>query len=324
MTVSALHRLSGVPLTAVLGYLPLVGMDVLPYLVPMAFLLAVVASYGRLSSDNEWTAICMAGIHPLRVLVVPCAAALALGLATWYLLAEVRPAWKLSQSTYKSEAIREAFQNLSPGRTEFQFGDFYLNAAQREGNTFFDAVIEIPSEGDQALAMLADAAHFGFDGDDLVVDCINLRSVRDGEYVANERPRVRLPLSRLVPVEKLSHNRGKFFRSGELTSLLRRGDLAPEDERSFRYEVHRRYALAASFLMFALLGVPTALWRRSSTQLGALSCAMGFAFLYYVVGLNLGKDTASSGVVDPALAAWGANLLGTAGALVLVRRILWR
>lgn len=333
LAVSAVHRLSGVGMGAVLGYLPLVGMDVLPYLVPMAFLLAVVATFGRFSVDNEWTAMRMAGLHPLRVLSMPALVAVILGLVTLWLLAEVRPGWKDAQYDYRNTAIKEAFQSLAPGRTDFQFGDFHLNAAQREGNTFYDAVLELPrAEGDDPFVLIADAAHFGFEerpesdgpSDVLRIEFVRARSVKDDEYIALQWPIVRLPLDELLPPRRVTSRVARFRASSALRETLDQGVLAPEQERQFRYELHRRFALSASFLTFLLLGVPTGLWRKSGTQLGALASAVTFAFVYYVLSLNLGKEAAHSGTADPVLAAWGANLVMCGVGVIALRRVVWR
>ena len=217
LAVSAVHKLSGVGMGAVLGYMPLVGMDILPFLVPMAFLLAVVATFGRFAVDNEWTAIRSAGIHPLRTLLMPALTALVLGGVTFWLMSEVRPRWKDAQYDYRNSAIKEAFQTLAAGRTELVFGDFYLNSGHREGNTFYDAVLEVPrAEGEDPIVIIADAASFSFeravvppgaDGAPMVapngelqreellqIAFTRARTVNDAEYMAMEAPVLRLPL----------------------------------------------------------------------------------------------------------------------------------
>ncbi len=335
LAVSAVHRLSGVGIGAVLGYLPLVGMDILPFLVPMAFLLAVVATFGRFSVDNEWTAIRSAGIHPMRTLLMPALVAIVLGGVTFWLMSEVRPRWKDAQYDYRNSAIKEAFQSLAAGRTELVFGDFYLNSGSREGNTFYDAVLEVPrGEGEEPIVIIADAANFGFDRsndgsatleDDLLrIEFAGARTVKDDEYMAMEYPVLRLPLDELLPKRKPSKNVARFRTSGALRAALKADDIEPVDERRFNYEVHSRYALSACFLVFLSIGVPAGLRRRSGTQLGALASAVSFAFIYHVLSLNLGKETAHSGSVDPVLAAWGANIVLLTFGLIALRRVAWK
>ena len=60
MAVSAVHKLSGVGTLAVVSYLPLLLAGFIPYATPVALLLALVSTYGRLAADKEWTAIQMA------------------------------------------------------------------------------------------------------------------------------------------------------------------------------------------------------------------------------------------------------------------------
>ena len=79
--IQAIHKLEGVDLFVVLRYLPMVLVELVAYLLPMAFLLAVVATYGRLAAERELVAIKMAGIHPAR-LTLP-ALAIAVVLSGW-------------------------------------------------------------------------------------------------------------------------------------------------------------------------------------------------------------------------------------------------
>ena len=66
---------------------------------PMAFLLGVEATYGRLAAERELVAIRMAGIHPARLALPAVAIAAVLTLFTDFLLADVTPAWTYIQRT---------------------------------------------------------------------------------------------------------------------------------------------------------------------------------------------------------------------------------
>ena len=64
VAVQAVHKMQGVSPTTILQYMPLVLVDLVPYLLPMAFLLAVVATFGRIAADRELVAINMSDTHP--------------------------------------------------------------------------------------------------------------------------------------------------------------------------------------------------------------------------------------------------------------------
>src|SRR6185503_838178 len=76
----AVHKLAGVKIMLVLLYIPLIQTGMIPYILPLAFLLAVVVTYGRLAADNEWTAIRMSGRNPAACLMPGAVMAVALGI----------------------------------------------------------------------------------------------------------------------------------------------------------------------------------------------------------------------------------------------------
>ena len=131
VAVSAITRLGGVNVTSLIAYLPLAAMDLLPYLLPMGFLLAITAAYGRLAADNEWTAMQMARRNPYKLLLPAFLLAGLFSIGTYHMMATIRPAWKYEQRVFARTALIDTFKDLNPGRTEIAFGDFYLNAARR-------------------------------------------------------------------------------------------------------------------------------------------------------------------------------------------------
>jgi lipopolysaccharide export LptBFGC system permease protein LptF len=158
IAVSAVHRIGGGGMSTLLGFLPMVLVDLFPYLLPIGFLLAVVSTYGRLAAESEWTAIRMAGIHPLKSAAPALVVALACSGVLHVLVSEVSPTLTYVERVYLRDAVVKSFRSLSPGRTEISIGDFYLNAPDRDGNTFFEALIHIPaSKGKEARTVLADS-----------------------------------------------------------------------------------------------------------------------------------------------------------------------
>lgn len=325
IAVSAVHRLGGVSLQAVLSYIPLVGIELAPYLVSLGFLLGVVSTFGRLAADNEWVAIGMSGIHPFRTLVPGLLLAGVLGYGTHALLAEVSPVWKLEQGNFRSNALVEAFRNLAPGRSELDFGRFYLGAVSRDGDAFVDVQIHVPRDGEQEnLVLVAERAELSFADDDLFLQLTGMRTVRRDEMWAIAEPRVVVDLSQLVTRRSRDPTLAKHQTSHALRAALAEGELASERELSYRFELHRRLAVGATYLVFLLVGIPTGLWLRSGHQLAGMGMAAAYAFIYYILSLRLGSALALSGTLAPELAAWTTNLLGGAVGLGLLWRVVRR
>ena len=325
IAVSAVHRLGGVSLQAVLTYIPLVGVELAPYLVSLGFLLGVVSTFGRLAADREWIAVSMSGIHPFRTLIPGAMLAVVLGCGTYALLANVSPVWKLEQGNFRGNALLEAFRNLAPGRSELDLGPFYLGAVSRDGDAFVDVQIHVPREGGKEnLVLVAERAELSISDDELFVQLIEARTVKRDEMLRSAAPAVVINLSELITRRSKDPTLAKHQTSAAILAALSDGQLEQERELSYRFEVHRRFAVGATYLVFLLVGIPTGLWLRSGNQLVGMGAAAIYAFTYYILSLRLGAALAQSGTVPPELAAWTTNLLGAAVGVFLLWRVVRR
>lgn len=323
IAVNAVHKLGGVSMGALLGYLPLVLVDLGPYLVPIGFLLAVVATYGRLAADHEWTAICMAGFSPIRMALPAFALGSVLSVGTLWLLGNVSPSLRFAKRSYLKSSVVQGLKSLSPGRTELKFPgtEFYLAAKHRdprEIDRFRDVLIYMPTrDGEEPETFLADAATFRFEGDAMQVRLENARRVHSQGDTTLGTFVLQADLNRLLGGDTQDRTFWKYQTSSELRRNLAAGNIHESEVRSARFEVHRRRALAATFLLFCMLGIPTGLILRKGTMLGALATAVGYALVYYVLTLRLGKTLARSDVAPEWAAAWATTVIGTvAGAIM--------
>jgi lipopolysaccharide export system permease protein len=128
----------------------------------------------------------------------------------------------------------------------------------------------------------------------------------------------------------LQENVGKLkprdMRMEELREVIARGragdplaELRYTDVDVYVGQLHRRYALAATPLLFALLATPLAVGRaRGGRSSGALLC-VGLIFLYYAL-LSFGEYLIESDTVPPAPAMWLPNLLFGLSAVPLYLR----
>lgn len=333
IAVNAVHKLDGGSIALVLGYLPLVVTELVPYLVPVGFLLAIVASYGRLAADNEWTAISMAGVRPWRMLTPTLMLGSILALGTFWILSEVSPNLRKEKRSYLQSAAVESFKNLAPGRTSIRIADFYLGAAHRaEDGSFLDARIHVPfseeddEEGGEPQTLFAKRVSFAFRDNLMFVNLVEPETMFVGrdtvERSENGVTDLIVDLDRIFGVKKNDWTKPKYLSTREIWRALREGEVPEEKQRVFRYEAQRRMALSASLILFVLLGAPTGLLLRRGTQLGAMTAAVVYALLYYLVAINIGKQVANGTDLPVALAAWAGNGVGFAVACVLLRKAL--
>jgi lipopolysaccharide export system permease protein len=345
--VSAVHKLAGVGVGPLLGFVPLVVVELLPYLVPIGLLLATVATFGRMAADNEWTAIQMAGFHPLRMVRPAALLAVLLGLALHWVVCNVSPRTAYLKSDYAKNSVVRMLKTLDPGRTELRFGEFYLSARSRDAadrSRFFDAFIHVPAkEGEPPQTVLAASAEFTVESSRMRIDLENARWVRGGGDARVGRAAIELDLDLLFP-DSANKSSWKFAPSGELRRRIARTEAAiaaappgakpaieespgwvpPRDLDRAWYEVHQRDAIAAVCPMFLILGVATGLILRRGSQLVAFATAVAYALAYYLLSMRFGKALAVGGAVPQWLAAWATTIVGSVVGLALLRRALWR
>jgi lipopolysaccharide export LptBFGC system permease protein LptF len=322
ITAIAVHKLAGVEVKLVLLYIPLIEAGLFPYILPLAFLLAVVTTYGRLVADNEWTAIRMSGRNPRDCLLPGLCMALALGGLTLWLVSSKLPDIRARQSEYMTNALAGTLRQNNPGRTELQLQDFYISSASREGNDFIDAYVFVPGdkEGKKAKTILADRVRFNFDENNIYAELTNARTFQDGAFAKSGSATVRIELDALR--KKPNKNTGvRYLKSSEMRDMIDRGELEEKAD-VFRYEVQSRQAMASTCIMFLLLGASTALHLKRGTQLMALAVAVGYVLLYYLLSMRVGMLLAHAHVVSPGVAAWAVAALGTVAGVYLTFRAL--
>jgi len=310
LAVGAVHKLGSVGMLAVLKFLPMVVAGFVPYVLPVSLLLALVSTYGRLAALNEWTAIRMAGVNPYRMLLPALALASIAGGGVYAMNAELLPLIRMRQKTIRLDELRSVFKNLSPGKTDIELGGFYLTATFRDPadpNTFYDCFIELPAEGDEEPeSFLAEAVRFEFDETDMRVFLYEARGAsRNVEGYAEETV-LTVTQSQLVgdDSDKVFHS-PRYKTSAELWERINSGELDEAKLQSYLYNWHQRMANAVTCLMFVLVGCSTGVLMRKGTQLGALAVAVGYALVYWIFSLRLGKQLAEAGTVEPWLGAWG-------------------
>ena len=97
----------------------------------------------------------------------------------------------------------------------------------------------------------------------------------------------------------------------------------PRQVRAHRVEIHKKFALAAACLVFALLGLPLGIMTGRAGRTGGFSLGLVLILLYYAL-LTAGEKAAMDGGLPASLAMWGPDiLLAVAGALLFAGAGRW-
>jgi lipopolysaccharide export system permease protein len=107
---------------------------------------------------------------------------------------------------------------------------------------------------------------------------------------------------------------------GQLATLESRRRAALQHAASFQVEIHKKWSLAASCLVFVLIGAPVAL-RFPRGGAGLVIGASVVIFGFYYIGLIGGEPLADRLLVPPFWAMWTPNLLMAAAGVALFVRL---
>lgn len=299
----------GTVLKLVLCTLP----GVLTFTVPMGVLVGVLLGLGRLSADGETIALHALGMGLRRflypVVVLSGLAALLtfamtnyfgpLGLRNFRLMeGELRA----TQASF--EVQPRVFDERFP-KIVLYIQDVVATATRWRGLL----LAETASENGSRLTLASEA--IVVPGQDAGKFQLSLRNGSTHEYSPAEPNRYSISVfgQSDVPVTVANPNAQRLREPsiGErpATELMR---TEGEQQREARVELHRRFALPAACLVFALAGVPMgARPRRGGRTIGSLLTLLlicGY-YLLFVLGTGLARR----GVVSPFLGLWAANMI---------------
>ncbi|HEX7344968.1 MAG TPA: LptF/LptG family permease [bacterium] len=304
--------------------------------VPMAVLVATLMAFGRLSADNEITALKSAGVS-LWQLIVPY---LILGALLCYLLIEfgnrVLPDFN-HRSRVLSGDIRRKKPTLALEEGIFIFDlPHYVLWAQRidqrqsklyslviydESDPRYPGVVSA-AEGDLNFVREEEAFHLQlYNGE------MHRQDAKDPGYYQRtqfERSLLRIPAPNMI----FEHQESGYRSDRELSApemwkqvqeMKKEGSKNRRRINSFLVEIHKKYSIPFACIVFVLIGAPLGV-RAHRGGIGVAASLSVFFFLVYWAFLIGGEDLADRNIMTPAMAMWAPNaLLGLIGTLLIVR-----
>ncbi len=307
--------------------------------IPMAVLLGALVAVGRLSADQEWTAIQSAGFGPPTLLRPVVAFGLAATAVTFFIYGAVFP-----RAHFIGRNLHGQVLFMSNLATDLRPGSFYTqipktvlfvenirSSPDRKLEGVF-AYMEAPhGDRDQVvMGRYGDLFPVGDGSGDLALRVFEGVLVRyapaaDGAQYEHSRFGTTTILIPAPPfLRQLRDSPTKTVSDmtppevyAELVAA--RGDTAAHPTvrghriRNAEFELHRRFALPMAALLFSGLAVPLGIRRARSGKGAGFALSLAVILLYWIVFTTTQKQ-ALSGVVPVWVGAWSANLLVAAWA----------
>ena len=319
----------GVDISSVLKLFLLRIPALLIYLVPIATLVAILLSIGRLSSDNEIVTIRASGINLSRIILPFLIVGLILSLVMVILNDRIIPyAHFAMRKTLIEVGIKNPTAALEPGVFINSFDKYILFIYSIEGNKLNNVHIYEPQGENKPTRIIV---------------------ARKGEFIAiPEKNMVKLKLMDGTADEPDSDNPHIFYKLNFKTYFLTLNMAGNSDSGTIEKkpkdmtirelkqeieklksegidaaplltEINKKISLAFSSFVFILLGWPLAVITRRREKSINFSIALIIICIYYL--LLLACETASlQGYLDPIIALWIPNILfGSLGLLLTYR-----
>ncbi len=303
--------------------------------IPMAFLLGVLLGFGRMASDSEIVALRASGVSPLRLLRPVVALSVLTGSLTFYVFAILGPAanqayreivFALIVSKARTGVVPRVFNDdLLPGGTMV----LYVSDISAAENGLWKSVfIHDTRNPQQPKVILAKSGRLVIDRQRQSVGLdlehavwYTFRPSSPHEMDSDRGETVYFPFHYEEFFPKLPLAKGdRELTMGELSQRvaeLRAQGKGKKDTARFDVEWHKKLAIPTACLVFGLLGLGLSLGSKKEARSAAFGLSVAVIFVYYVL-IRLGEQAGDTGLMDPLVAVWGANVVLGIAAVVLL------
>ena len=303
---------------------------VLIFTIPISVLAAVLLGFGRLSGDNEITAIRTSGISLRKIIFPVIICGFIISLANVPLNDTILPESEFAaRKLLKKIGIKNPTALLESGVFIKGFQDYIIFIHNVNGDVLEDIRIYQPREGKATRTIVAETGK--------IISLPKENSVRlklkDGtaDEISADKPdefykltfkdyQMTLNLDKAVDTANIQKKaREKSIR--ELSDDISKMEKSSIDVIPLRVELHKKIALAFSSLVFVLIGIPIAITTHRREKFIGFGMSIVLFLLYW--GLMLcGIAFAIKGLIPVWAGVWSANvILAGLGVLLLVKML---
>lgn len=291
-----------------------------PYLlsfsVPMSILTATLLCFGRLSSDNEITAMRASGISLYKMASPVIMIGLALSLGLLWMNDKVLPVSHYqTRKTLVEIGIKKPTAFLEEGTFIKNFKDYIIFIYNIKGNKLNGIRIYQPQKDRPVRTIIAKSGEFGVDEERQVIRLRLYNGSSDEPdfdnplrfYKLNFKVyEVTLNLKDYIPkIEKKPKDMSIAEIKQEISKLKSE---SIEDINSLKVEMYKKFSLAFSALVFVIMGIPLGITARRSERSVGFGISLGIMIIYYILAVGC-ESISLKGMLDPAIAMWIPNIL---------------
>jgi lipopolysaccharide export system permease protein len=309
---------SGVSLSQILMLLFFISPSFLIFTIPMAFLLATLLSFGRLSGDSEITAFKASGVSLYQLFFPISILSISAYLLTTFLVFYGLPwgnqgfmatLYLIAQSKANIEIKERVFNDMFNGLV------VYVDKVPLQGKKMEGILIYDERDGENVHTIFAKE---GFLVNNPETQEIILRLLNGDIHRFESKTKAYQKLK--FDTYDLRIELGKTFAAwgarlkehemsvDEIKEKIRKMKSFGLDTTSQEVELHKRYAIPFACIVFGLIGVPLGIQpRRSGRSYGFILSI--FIILTYYISLTASEILAMNKTLPPFLAGWAPNFI---------------
>ncbi len=322
----------GIPGSLVLSMLWLTLPSLIALTVPMAVLVAVLMSFGRLSSDFEIVAIRAAGRNPITLVLPPLIVSIFITAGMVWFNNNILPNsnHRLKNLTIDISQKKPAFRLQAMVLVrDFENYDILVRDIDPKTSSIYDITI---NEKTTNRTIVSKEGHVESRGDYVYINLYNgeiheidPQDVNKYRKISFKQHTITIPLDTAF-IRKERSYRGDRELSGRalrkrIEDVIAKNPADPANNREIArllVEYHKKFSIPFSCIVFVLMGAPLAMRVRKGGATGGFGLSLLF-FIFYYICLIGGEELGDRTVVPAWLSMWFPNMaLGVLGIYLTV------
>lgn len=296
----------------------------LMFTLPWGFLTAVLLVFGRLSADNEFTSMRMAGLSMWRISAPSFLIATVFCGISYWINIDIAPQAKSAISELLIKiASHDPKSLLDSSQSVIKFNNQQLIIDKREGDNISGFHLyqkATPNQG--SVALHAENVELSFDQETKI---LTLQMSKVFAEEKGDKGVSQAGLSEKMPytinMGNMQHKKRKAnrFTNTELDEELNNPDLPEAERAQFSTEKTRRITFSLACLVFAFIGVPLAIQTRRKDTSSGFVYGIAIASLYFIA-LIFADLSRKSLTIIPHILLWMPNVIGLFVGIYLFRK----
>lgn len=293
--------------------------------VPMALLMATLIGFGRLSQDNEITAMKASGINTYRIMMVPLFFALLLSIFMMFFNDSVVPS---SNYAFKKLYYNIIYKHPIIKLQEHTFVDLkehrlYIEKINPKTSVLENVIIYKNNEDTLITAARGKSkSHKGgisLQLEDGTIHTLNKENPLEYNRVSFNSYNITLDISTDISQRRITQKSIREMNRKELKTEIKKFKKQKINANSLLVELYLRSVIPFACLAFVLIATPLGIRTKRGTKSIGFGISLVLIFIYYLL-LLVGITVGEKGWMPPLIATWIPNIfIGLLGVFFMIK-----